>query len=97
MLPAEIQTPVSRKPAIELSLNSIGRQSCHTAPHEPHCAAGGLLYAVSTGPDGNGGYAPQLSTSADGGDTWTVEDVGALDYLFVCTGGAGLLYCFAAD
>jgi hypothetical protein len=40
--------------------------------------AGGLLYAVSTGPDGNGGYAPQLSTSADGGDTWTVEDVGAL-------------------
>jgi hypothetical protein len=40
--------------------------------------AGGLLYAVSTGPDGNGGYGPQLSTSADGGDTWTVEDVGAV-------------------
>jgi len=40
--------------------------------------AGGLLYAVSTGPDGNGGYAPRLSTSADAGDTWTVEDVGAV-------------------
>jgi hypothetical protein len=40
--------------------------------------AGGLLYAVSTGPDGNGGYDPRLSTSSDGGDTWTVEDVGAL-------------------
>jgi hypothetical protein len=39
---------------------------------------GSLLYAVSTGPDGNGGYAPQLSISADGGDTWTVEDVGAV-------------------
>jgi hypothetical protein len=41
--------------------------------------AGGLLYAVSTGPDGNGGYGPLLSTSADGGDSWTVEDVGAID------------------
>jgi hypothetical protein len=40
--------------------------------------AGGLLYAISTGPDGSGGYAPQLSTSADGGDTWTVDDVGAV-------------------
>jgi hypothetical protein len=40
--------------------------------------AGGLLYAISTGPDGNGGYAPQLSTSADGGDTWTVDDIGAV-------------------
>ena len=38
---------------------------------------GGLLYAISTGPDGGEGYNPQLSTSADGGETWTTEDIAA--------------------
>jgi len=38
---------------------------------------GGLLYAISTGPDGGDGYNPQLSTSADGGETWTTEDIAA--------------------
>jgi hypothetical protein len=40
---------------------------------------GGLLYAVSTGPDGSGGYNPQLSISSDRGDTWSVEDIAAVD------------------
>ena len=38
---------------------------------------GSLLYAVSTGPDGNGGYAPRLSTSSDRGDSWSVQDIEA--------------------
>lgn len=40
--------------------------------------AGGLLYAVSTGPAGGSGDAvAHLSTSADAGETWTSEDVPA--------------------
>jgi len=41
-------------------------------------AGGGLLYAISTAPDGEGGYGPVLSSSADGGDTWSTDDVGAV-------------------
>lgn len=37
--------------------------------------AGGLLYAVSTGPGTDGGTVARLSTSSDGGDTWSSEDV----------------------
>lgn len=40
--------------------------------------AGGLLYAVSTGTAANGdGRVSRLSSSSDGGDTWTTEDVPA--------------------
>jgi hypothetical protein len=40
--------------------------------------AGGLLYAVSTGTAANGdGRVSRLSSSTDGGDTWTTEDVPA--------------------
>jgi len=40
--------------------------------------AGGLLYAVSTGTATNGdGRVSRLSSSSDGGDTWTTEDVPA--------------------
>lgn len=41
-------------------------------------SAGGLLYAISTAPDGEGGYGPVLSSSADGGDTWSTDDIGAV-------------------
>jgi hypothetical protein len=42
--------------------------------------AGGLLYAVSTGPaSGGDGVVARLSTSEDGGQTWTSEDVTPVD------------------
>jgi hypothetical protein len=40
----------------------------------------GLLYAVSTGPAGGGeGSAANLSTSDDGGETWTTEQIEPVD------------------
>ncbi|HET6951582.1 MAG TPA: hypothetical protein VFI47_14465 [Acidimicrobiales bacterium] len=40
--------------------------------------AGGLLYAIGTAPgEGGDGKVNQVSSSADGGDTWTSEDIPA--------------------
>lgn len=41
--------------------------------------AGGQLYAVGTGPAADGGRVGRLLTSADGGDTWSGEDVALPD------------------
>jgi hypothetical protein len=41
---------------------------------------GGLLYAISTGPaSGGDGVVARLSTSEDGGQTWTSEDITPVD------------------
>jgi len=40
--------------------------------------AGGLLYAVSTGPVAGDPSVAQLSTSDDGGESWTTEDLPAV-------------------
>ncbi len=42
-------------------------------------SAGGLLYAVSTAPGDSDTQTPRISTSGDGGESWTSEDIPPAD------------------